>query len=173
MAARHFGVMAGEPSFSSRLAQGLLTGVGFLGAGVIFRSGLNIHGLTTAASILTAASLGVIFGFGLYVEGAAALAAALVVLMVLRPFDKRMRRHGMAELSVRWAAARHLSETDFVTLLASFDVEAETIRHRFVDGQVEHVAQVRARGPMPTEALSQALMANPAVVGFDIEPRTV
>jgi uncharacterized membrane protein YhiD involved in acid resistance len=46
----------------ARLAQGIMTGVGFLGAGVIFKEGLTVRGLTTAASIWTTAAIGILMG---------------------------------------------------------------------------------------------------------------
>jgi putative Mg2+ transporter-C (MgtC) family protein len=50
----------------SRIIQGITTGIGFLGAGVIMRDGLNISGLTTAASIWTVSAVGVLVGVGFY-----------------------------------------------------------------------------------------------------------
>lgn len=54
---------AGDPT---RVIQGIVTGVGFLGAGVIMKEGLNISGLTTAASIWAASAIGVLVGVGFY-----------------------------------------------------------------------------------------------------------
>src|SRR5689334_17412209 len=56
----------------TRMAQGIMTGIGFLGAGVIFKEGLTVRGLTTAASIWTTASIGILMGIGLYSAGALA-----------------------------------------------------------------------------------------------------
>jgi len=55
--------LAGDPT---RVMQGIVTGIGFLGAGVIMRDGLNISGLTTAASIWTCAAIGIMVGVGFY-----------------------------------------------------------------------------------------------------------
>lgn len=69
----HVAVAAGvDPS---RVIQGIVTGVGFLGAGVIMKDGLNISGLTTAASIWSASAIGVMVGLGFY--------AAAILLTVL------------------------------------------------------------------------------------------
>jgi MgtC family len=51
----------------TRMAQGIMTDIGFLGAGVIFREGLTVRGLTTAASIWVTASIGVFVGIGFWV----------------------------------------------------------------------------------------------------------
>lgn len=58
----------------TRTIQGIMTGIGFLGAGIIMQDGLKISGLTTAASIWAVAAIGILAGFGLHV---AALALAL------------------------------------------------------------------------------------------------
>ncbi|MCE1241547.1 MAG: MgtC/SapB family protein [Azonexaceae bacterium] len=65
----------------TRVIQGIVTGVGFLGAGVIMKEGLNISGLTTAASIWAASVIGVLVGIGFY--GAAILLTALSAACML------------------------------------------------------------------------------------------
>lgn len=88
MASAALTVIAGYPAFwygghvttvaltdPTRVIQGIVTGVGFLGAGVIMKEGLNISGLTTAASIWASSAIGVLVGVGFY--AAAILLAAL------------------------------------------------------------------------------------------------
>src|SRR5579872_3545472 len=65
-------------------AQGVMTGVGFLGAGVIFKEGVSVQGLTTAASIWAVASVGLLFGVGMYGPGALLTLLILAVLIGLR-----------------------------------------------------------------------------------------
>lgn len=78
----------------SRVAQGLVTGVGFIGAGVIMRSGENrITGLTTAASIWASAILGICCGAAAYSVALIGVAFAMFVLM----FGKRIET-GVAHL---------------------------------------------------------------------------
>lgn len=60
----HGGVLA--PVDPTRIIQGVVTGIGFLGAGVIMREGFNISGLTTAASIWASSAIGVLVGVGFY-----------------------------------------------------------------------------------------------------------
>ncbi len=57
---------AAVPVDVTRVVQGIVTGIGFLGAGVIMRDGLNISGLTTAASIWATSGIGVLVGVGFY-----------------------------------------------------------------------------------------------------------
>jgi putative Mg2+ transporter-C (MgtC) family protein len=64
----------------TRVIQGIVTGIGFLGAGVIMREGFNISGLTTAASIWASSVIGILVGVGFY---AAAMGLALLSAMVM------------------------------------------------------------------------------------------
>jgi len=72
-------VMGGEPS---RIAAGIVTGIGFLGAGIIFRSESKMRGITTAAELWVLAAIGLSVGIGFYF---AALVTTLIVIFVLVP----------------------------------------------------------------------------------------
>lgn len=68
-----------------RIASNIVTGIGFLGAGVIFKDGLSINGITTATTIWIAAALGMAVGAGEY---GIAIAGSLIALIVLTWFEK-------------------------------------------------------------------------------------
>ena len=80
------------PDTVSRIVQGLITGIGFLGAGVIIHheAEARIEGLTTAASIWVAAALGATCGAGLWEIAVGGLCAALVVLIFGGPFERAL-----------------------------------------------------------------------------------
>lgn len=67
----------------TRIIQGIVTGIGFLGAGVIMREGFNISGLTTAASIWTSSVIGILVGVGFYLSamGLAFLSAMIMIYL--------------------------------------------------------------------------------------------
>lgn len=65
----------------TRVVQGIVTGVGFLGAGIIMKDGYNIRGLTTAASVWSSCVIGILVGVGFY--GAAVLLSALSVVCMM------------------------------------------------------------------------------------------
>ena len=73
----------------TRIAAQIVTGVGFLGAGSILRQGGNVHGLTTAASIWVAASLGMAVGYGYYAIAIFTTFLVIVMLVALRPIEIR------------------------------------------------------------------------------------
>ncbi len=73
----------------SRMAANVVTGIGFLGGGIIFRETNRVHGITTAATVWAVAALGVSIGSGLYDLMVVAFLLLLFALMVLNIFEKR------------------------------------------------------------------------------------
>src|SRR5688500_15893597 len=90
----------------TRMAQGIMTGIGFLGAGAIIKEGYSVRGLTTAASIWITAALGILSGIGFYF---AALIGTILVLGTLSAF--------------RWIEARMPTET-YAIFMVRFQREA-------------------------------------------------
>ena len=75
----------GDPT---RIAAGVVTGVGFLGGGVIMHQGFNVKGITTAALIWMAAALGLSIGYGLYIPSI----VAFVLVILTLPLFKKIER---------------------------------------------------------------------------------
>lgn len=71
----------------TRIIGQIVTGIGFLGGGVILRTGLNVQGLTTAATIWCSAALGCLAGLGMFVEALICAGAVLIVNLVFRKAD--------------------------------------------------------------------------------------
>jgi putative Mg2+ transporter-C (MgtC) family protein len=78
---------------ASRVLQGLIAGVGFIGGGVILRreESKEVHGLSTAASIWIVSAIGVAAGCGLWVTSSAAVVLALAILALADPVDRLLR----------------------------------------------------------------------------------
>jgi putative Mg2+ transporter-C (MgtC) family protein len=72
-----------------RVAAGIVTGIGFLGAGVIFREGYTVRGITTAATIWASSAIGMAIGRELYLVGGLGTLLVFVVLEA-RPFTRRV-----------------------------------------------------------------------------------
>jgi putative Mg2+ transporter-C (MgtC) family protein len=83
-----------------RLPLGILTGMGFIGAGAILRRGDVVTGVTTAATLWLATVLGLCFGGGQHGLGLAALAAGVVTLWGLKALEGRIRQERSAALTV-------------------------------------------------------------------------
>jgi putative Mg2+ transporter-C (MgtC) family protein len=76
----------------SRIASGVVMGMGFLGAGAILRRGFDVHGLTTAASLWMVSAVGLAAGCGMFPEAVAATALALFVLVGLTVIEARFKQ---------------------------------------------------------------------------------
>ncbi len=82
----------------SRIAAGVITGIGFLGAGTIIRDREEIKGLTTAASLWVAAGIGLSVGCGFYRAAIFTTALALIVLFPFRQIEKKiLHKYGAGE----------------------------------------------------------------------------
>jgi putative Mg2+ transporter-C (MgtC) family protein len=101
----------------TRMAQGIMTGIGFLGAGVIVKEGINVRGLTTAASIWITAGIGVLAGVGLYVPMVASVLLTLLVLSVFRWVETRVPTQAYYFFDVKYAREGNLSEEAMRELL--------------------------------------------------------
>ncbi|MCL5127726.1 MULTISPECIES: MgtC/SapB family protein [unclassified Algibacter] len=75
----------------TRIIAQVITGVGFLGAGVIFREGVNVHGLGSAATIWCSAAIGCLAATGLYVETAICTILILLINLFIEPLDKWLK----------------------------------------------------------------------------------
>src|SRR3990172_10496382 len=83
-----------DPSYvradPGRIAAGAITGIGFIGAGVIVKMGFNVQGLTTAACLWIVSIIGLSIGSGLYVLGTMGFVITYLALWLLRQWEDRM-----------------------------------------------------------------------------------
>lgn len=155
----------------ARMAHGVLTGIGFLCAGVIFRTGFSIHGLTTAASLWITAAIGLVFGAGLFVMGGTATAITLVILVALRIVSRRLPEEVVADVAVRWDAAGASPETAVIAALKQADAGLRPDAHALgADGLRCRTFRIRATHDR-FAALADRLAATEGVTGFEIDPR--
>ncbi len=100
-----------------RVAAGIVTGIGFLGAGVIFREGYTVRGITTAATIWASAAIGMAIGRELYLVAGLGTVLDFIVLEA-RPFTRRVddaiRRHTreLSEELEQAITSSHLDEIE-------------------------------------------------------------
>ncbi|HOG77970.1 MAG: MgtC/SapB family protein [Anaerolineaceae bacterium] len=82
----------------ARMAAQVISGIGFLGAGAILRSGFNVKGLTTATTVWTTAIIGLAVGYGYYWVGAFTTVLVLVVLTLVSIFEKKFIRRNVIRI---------------------------------------------------------------------------
>jgi putative Mg2+ transporter-C (MgtC) family protein len=156
----------------TRMAQGIMTGIGFLGAGVIFKEGLTVRGLTTAASIWITAAIGILAGIGFYFPVLVATLLTLLTLSLFRWIEVKVPGEFYAHLQIRFEtegvmadeALRHfVAQHGFSTANLSYGYDAKA-RH------IEYQMVIRSRSAKGAQALAAALRASPGVREFTIRP---
>ena len=90
---------AGDPT---RVIGSILTGIGFLGAGIIMQTGLNVRGLTTAASIWASSAIGILVGVDFYVAAVGLTGLIVVSLSVVPQFERRLPARAVMVANVRF-----------------------------------------------------------------------
>lgn len=156
----------------TRVIQGLMTGIGFLGAGVIMKEGFTIRGLSTAASIWMTAAIGIVIGVGFY---GAAIAATLLTIGVMSGFRR-------LETALPHQTTMHLSlvYSRNGAPLAE-DLRARMRRHGFeVADWAYHLAHegrrfeyqlvLQADGPRDPNDLVNELSRSDGIVEFKLSP---
>jgi putative Mg2+ transporter-C (MgtC) family protein len=155
----------------TRMAHGVLTGIGFLCAGVIFRTGFSIHGLTTAASLWITAALGLAFGAGLFALGGTATALTLAILIALRLISKRLPSRTVVDVCVTWRPGNDAGMTAIKAELERLDGRLKTTFQGLeADGARRVGYRVRAADPDLSD-LAARLSATPGVCAFSLDPR--
>ena len=156
----------------TRMAQGIMTGIGFLGAGVIFKEGLTVRGLTTAASIWITATIGILFGVGFYGPAIFATVATLGVLACFRWLERWMPSQLFSSFSVRFARDKVLPEADLRALLREHGFSISGLSYDLVsDGRCfEYRTVLLTKRAGDTRALTEALLARDDILQFSIQP---
>jgi putative Mg2+ transporter-C (MgtC) family protein len=163
---------AGDPT---RIVQGVVTGIGFLCAGVIMKDGLSIKGLTTAASIWTVSAIGVLLGVGFY---AAALVLALLCMLSMSALQRvEVRLPGRMTLDVavtfRPGFQPKFDELSRIAEARGYRVLRDSLTITCADRQplwrFGAVAAERTRAVSPA-LLAEELVADRGIASFSIAP---
>ena len=156
---------------AGRISQGVMTGVGFLGAGVIFRAGVNIQGLTTAASVWATAGIGLLFGVGAYEAGALSTSAVLATLILLRWAEQVMPANVYVWSSFRFDAARAPTGHELHVMLKDRGVSLGELSYARRQGGsiIEYSGTLRAPKPAILHALAEDLRRLDGLVEYELE----
>lgn len=161
----------------TRMAQGIMTGIGFLGAGVIYKEGLTVRGLTTAGSIWLTAAIGILFGIGFYFPAILATVLALMVLSVFRWIEIKLPAETYSQLRVGFARRNFLSETEMATFLNGLGFRVVTMTYSMqpkpgleTTSAFEYSMVVRTQDAQNAAHLAQALVLHDKVLTFQLTP---
>ena len=184
MASAAITVIAGYPHFwyggqatvmvgadPTRVIQGIVTGVGFLGAGVIMREGFNISGLTTAASIWAASAIGVMVGVGFYAAAILLTLLSAASMLWISRLEGWLPSHPAIAIVMQFRAdyKPQLAVLKQVANERGYDIAEGSMTINFKDGKPEWhfvaIAQGKDKGATMAE-LAQELTAFEGVENY-------
>lgn len=147
----------------ARIAMGAITGVGFLGAGVIVKTGVTVQGLTTAASIWMVSAIGLAVGSGLYVAGTWAFGITLFSLFVLRVIEGKMSRMSFMNLMI--SASEGLKEEQIWNALLKSGAKPHNMEYEkdVTTGELTYRMTIALRHQLSQKEIFDALSSLPDV----------
>lgn len=165
-------VVERTPFDATRIAQGIMTGIGFLGAGVIMKERLSVRGLTTAASIWITAAIGILAGIGFYNAVALVTVLTLGTLSIYRVIERKIPSLFYFRLLLRFHRDAAMAEQEARRIIIGHGFTVASIGYALVDGgkYFEYDMMLGARNPEHMEGLSQAIAKETSVVEFRISP---
>ena len=154
----------------TRMAQGIMTGIGFLGAGVIFMEGLTVRGLTTAASIWMTAALGILYGIGFYDAAVVGTVATLLVLAIFRWAEMRLPTQNHMKTTMSFTRENVAGETELREWFASLGFKVANMNYELRDdGKVfEYRMVVQTTNEQQVSELAAAMRERTDLVGFSM-----
>ncbi|HNU85088.1 MAG: MgtC/SapB family protein [Pseudomonadota bacterium] len=156
----------------TRMAQGIMTGIGFLGAGVIMKEGASIRGLTTAASIWITAAIGILAGVGFYSALTMVTAMALSTLTFYRLVERQLPMLLYVQTFIRFPRDRAMTEAEVRTLMKEHGFKVSNMCLAVTNDRqfFEYDLVINTRKEENLTRLCQSLGKNGAVLEFRLCP---
>ena len=156
----------------TRMAQGIMTGIGFLGAGVIMKENLTIRGLTTAASIWMTAAIGILIGMGFFIPAAMATIITIVVLSFFGWSERWMRTRRYAKLLVRYKRSIGLPKDELYAIIKSHKISATPPSYHLESAGTifQYEMTISSSNSEDFHALAESLTNVEQIVEFSLMP---
>jgi putative Mg2+ transporter-C (MgtC) family protein len=156
----------------TRIIQGIVTGIGFLGAGVIVKEGFSVRGLTTAASIWCAAAIGIVLGAGSYWMGFTSTLVTLVALTILRRIEDRLPSQTFVHFEVGFRRTSSMNEERLRELIREYGFTISEFAYRLDAGSqsLDYRGVMWSNAPARLHEVERGLLALPDVLHFRMSP---
>ena len=153
-----------------RIAAQAITGIGFLGAGVILRYKDSIRGLTTAAAIWVACAVGLAIGAGFYLFGGAVTGLTLVSLVGLKALERRLKKDWYKEMTVvSKDEAGQLNRIQEIIAKNAFEIVNFGLKKDLERQEIRASFLLRVRTVHPSRQVLQEIFAMDGVKSVDLD----
>jgi putative Mg2+ transporter-C (MgtC) family protein len=168
--------LAAHPDDSFRIAGRVVSGIGFLGAGVILRNGLNITGLNTAATLWCSAAIGTLAGYGMYGSAIIGTIAVIAANVCLRPIGKALNRGtgtSDAEVTCLFRIAARTDQEAHMRALLLHELSGQPLLLKSLGSDdVEHTDKVEVQATL-TSTGRQNLLLEQILSQLSLDPMSV
>lgn len=156
----------------TRMAQGIMTGIGFLGAGVIYKENFTVRGLTTAASIWITAAIGILIGIGFYFPAIVATLLAIGILSFFRRIEAMLPTQSYSHYAVCFDRSNTMPEEQLRALLQQHGFDVTHMSYRITGNGLmfEYQTVIRTTDAGNTARLADVLRQLEQVREFRISP---
>ena len=161
------GVFTIDPT---RMAQGIMMGIGFLGAGAIMKEGLSIRGLTTAASIWMTAAIGIIIGMGMLEAAGIAEFITLGILALFGWVESKVPSFKYAKLSLEFQPSASITQAEIHKVIDEHRMTFHSLSYQFDTHAFRYEMTIRTRIPDNFRKLAEDLRQMEQIVSFRLEP---
>lgn len=157
-----------ESGTTDRIASNIVTGIGFIGAGVIFKEGISVNGLTTAALIWVTAALGMAVGYHNYPLAIVVSIMVVIALFVLEPVQRFINNlHKVKDYRIRTIELGHNFKNELEDFLKSTDVTFRCMK--LVKDNLDAVYLYRISSPNRNyDAVNNFLLSHKQVKSFEV-----
>ncbi|MDG5498445.1 MgtC/SapB family protein [Marinobacter sp. BGYM27] len=157
----------------TRMAQGIMTGIGFLGAGVIVKEGLSVRGLTTAASIWITAAIGILAGIGFYFPLVVSVVITFSILSLFRWIESRVPAQVFYHCDIQFSPTKDMDEGALRAFIESHGFSIANFSYRLYAEKSRmrrHKMVLCSTDQHSASRLAQTLEQNESVLAFSISP---
>lgn len=161
-----FSIHIGISTSPDRIASNIVTGIGFLGAGVIFKDENRVKGLTTAATVWVTAAIGMGIGGGYYLEALAATALTFLALSAMRYFEDLIERTNQQRHYRIVCAYRHETLARYEQMLTECGLSFKRSKQNLQDDRITGTWTVSG-SEKKHERFIQRVLQDPEVKEFD------
>jgi putative Mg2+ transporter-C (MgtC) family protein len=154
----------------TRVIQGIMSGIGFLGAGMIVRDGFSIKGLSTAASVWLTSAIGVVIGLGFYLAAILAAVMTIVLMSLFRRIGRALPHYSGLHLTLTYPRAEALEMEDIRCRMESYGFDVIDWSVSVAGANIKYTIELQGNPDRGRKELAAHLCGDPAILKFHLSP---